>query len=101
MDFGASTYAEKAPRAKVLGEKCGENLAKNFADVRPSISRKIGRKKFHEKSSANSTSHEIRFFHRETPGACWLGAQPLKLQNENRTMHLLGTHNRICTALFE
>ena len=49
-----------------VGEKCGENLAKKFADFRPSISR---RKKFHEKSSTDSTSHEIKFFHRETLGA--------------------------------
>ena len=61
-----------APRAKFLakyftgmGEKCGRNLAKNFADFRASISRKFGRKKLQEKSLANSTSHEIRFFHRE------------------------------------
>ena len=34
-----------------IGEKRGENLAKDFADFRPSISRKIGRKKFHAKAS--------------------------------------------------
>ena len=67
----------KSPESEILvkffpdmGEKCGENLAKNFADFRPSISRTFGRKKFHEKSSANSTSHEIEFFHSETLGAC-------------------------------
>ena len=38
-----------------MGEKHGENSAKNFADFRPSISRKIGHKKSHERSSANST----------------------------------------------
>ena len=53
-----------------MGEKRGENLAKHFADFRPSIYRKIGRKKFHEKSPAKSTSHDIKFFHRETLGAC-------------------------------
>ena len=62
----------KSPETEVLAkffadirEKRGENLARNFADFRPSISRKIGRKKFHENSSANSTSHDIKFFHRE------------------------------------
>ena len=39
-----------------MGEKCGENVVKNVADIRPAISREIGRKKFHKKSSANSTS---------------------------------------------
>ena len=39
------------------GEKCGEHLAKHFADFRPSISRKHGRKKFHGKSSTFSTVH--------------------------------------------
>ena len=52
-----------------MGEKRGEDLAKNFADFRPSVSRKSGRKKFHAKSSTTSTSHEIKFFHRETLGA--------------------------------
>ena len=52
-----------------MGEKRGENLVKNFSDFRPSISRKNRRKKFHEKFSANSTGHEIKFFHRETLGA--------------------------------
>ena len=45
---------ESEVRAKFLtdtGEKRGEILAKDFADFRPSISRKSGRKKFHEKSS--------------------------------------------------
>ena len=45
-----------------IGEKCGENLAKFFADFRPSISRENGRKKFHEKSSTFSTVHQIKFF---------------------------------------
>ena len=56
-----------------IGEKCGEILAKFFADFRPSISRENGRKKFHEKSSTFSTVHQVKFFH------CWnsggLGAQ--------------------------
>ena len=52
-----------------MGEKRGENLAKFFAKFRPSISRRSGRKKFHEKSMTNSTSHETKFFHRETLGA--------------------------------
>ena len=45
-----------------IGEKCGEILAKFFADFRPSISRENGRKKFHEKSSTFSTVHQIKFF---------------------------------------
>ena len=59
-----------------MGETCGENLAKNSADFRPSISRKAGRKKFHEKLAANSTSRETNFFHRETLGG-W-GLRDLK-----------------------
>ena len=66
----------KRPESEILakffadmGEKCGENLAKTFADFCPSISRKIGRIKFHEKSAATFTSHEIEFFHCETLGA--------------------------------
>ena len=50
------------------GEKCGEILAKIFADFRPLISRKRGRKKFHEKSSTFSTRDETKFFHREILG---------------------------------
>ena len=70
----------KSPESEVLAKcfadmgenrKSGENLAKHLADFRPSISRKIGRKKFLTKnSSANSTSHDIKVFHRETLGAC-------------------------------
>ena len=37
-----------------MGEKCGEKMAKLFADFRPSISRKSERKKFHEKLATNS-----------------------------------------------
>ena len=47
------------------GEECGETLAKNVADFRPLISRKSGRKKFHEKSSTFSTRDETKLFHRE------------------------------------
>ena len=46
-----------------IGERCGEILAKFFADFRPSISRENGRKKFHEKSSTFATVHQIKFFH--------------------------------------
>ena len=67
---------DKSPESKIqvkffadIGEKCGEHLAKHFADFRPSISAKNGRKKFHEKSSTNFTIHETKFFHRETLGA--------------------------------
>ena len=56
-----------------LGEKCGEILAKCFADFRPSISRENGRKKIHEKSSTFSTVQQIKFFHCCNSGG--LGAQ--------------------------
>ena len=56
-----------------IGEKCGELLAKFFADFRPSISRENGRKKIHEKSSTFSTVHQIKFFHCCNSGG--LGAQ--------------------------
>ena len=56
-----------------IGEKCGEILAKFFADFRPSISRETGRKEFHEKSSTFSTVHQIKFFHCCNSGG--LGAQ--------------------------
>ena len=66
----------KSPKSETLaktfadmGEKHGENLANFFGDFCPSISRKSVHKKFHEKSSTNSTSHETKFFHRETLGA--------------------------------
>ena len=50
------------------GEKRCEILAKTFAYFRPLISRKSGRKKFHEKSSTCSTRGETNFFHREILG---------------------------------
>ena len=50
------------------GEKRRENLAKNFANFRPLIFRKSGRKKFHEKSSTFSTRDETKFFHRKILG---------------------------------
>ena len=59
----ANSYAEK-PESEILakffadmGENCGEKMAKLFADFRPSISRKSGRKKFHEKLGTNSAGH--------------------------------------------
>ena len=65
----------KSPESEILakffadmGEKCGEKMAKFFADFRPSISKKSGCKKFHEKSATNSAGCEIKFFHRETLG---------------------------------
>ena len=65
----------KSPESEILakffadmGEKCGEKMAKCFADFRPSISRKSGRKKFHEKLATNSAGRKIKFFHRETLG---------------------------------
>ena len=43
-----------------MGEKCGEEMAKMFADFRPSISRKSGHKIFHEKLATNSAGREIK-----------------------------------------
>ena len=50
------------------GEKRSEILAKHFADSRPLISRKSGRKKLHEKPSTFSTREETKFFHSEILG---------------------------------
>ena len=57
----------KAPRAKfwrnfspTWAKKCGEKMAKIFADFRPSISRKSGRKKFHEKLATNSAGRKFK-----------------------------------------
>ena len=65
----------KAPRAKfwrnfspTWAKNAAKKMAKFFADFRPSISRKSGRKKFHEKLATNSAGREIKFFHRETLG---------------------------------
>ena len=55
--------------ANIFADMGGENLAKFFADFRPSISRKSGCKKFHEKSSTNFAGRETKFFNRETLGA--------------------------------
>ena len=67
---GPKLVVPAIPQSEVLAkffeeivEKCGEILAKFFADFRPSISRENGRKKFHEKSSTFSTVHQIKFFH--------------------------------------
>ena len=66
----------KSPESEILakffadmGEKCGEKLAKNFTDFRPSISRRSGRKKFHEKLASNLAGRETKFFHHEALGA--------------------------------
>ena len=50
------------------GKRRGDIAAKLFADFRPFTSRKIGRKKVHEKSSTHSTRNETKLFHRETQG---------------------------------
>ena len=74
----AGIIMPKTPESEILAKcfadmagKSSEILAKNFADFRRSISSKshCGRKKFHGKSSANSTSQETKFFHGETLGA--------------------------------
>ena len=78
----------KSPESKIpakffadMGEKCGEKMAKFFADFRPSISKKRGRKKFHEKLATNSAGREIKFFHRETLG---VGGQEREPPNAKR-----------------
>ena len=61
-----------APRFRYRNTPCAsETFAKSFADFRASISRKSGHKKFHEKSSTNSTSRDTNFFHGER---LWEGA---------------------------
>ena len=74
-----------------VGEKRGENLAKFLADFRPSISKKSGRKKFHEKSSTNSTSHETKFFHCKTLGA-W--------GHKKLSCYLAAPYKRLCYKIF-
>ena len=75
--FFLSKQLCRKPRAKsrqtfspTRAKNAAKLLAKNFTDFRPSISRRIGCKKCHKKSSANSKSHEIRFFHHMPLGAC-------------------------------
>ena len=51
----------------IFQEKWAQERRK-IGDFRPSFSRRSGRKKFHEKSSTNSTGHETKFFHHETLG---------------------------------
>ena len=48
------------------GQKMRRKNGEFFADFRPSISRKSGRKKFHRKLATTSAGREIKFFHRET-----------------------------------
>ena len=53
-----------------LGEKCGEILAKFFADFRPSISRENGRKKFHSQIPRHfPRCNKLSFFTAATLGA--------------------------------
>ena len=73
------SFVPKSPESDVLakcfadtGEKCGENLAKNFADSHPGFLQypgKLAARNFTKKFSANSTGHDMKFFHRETPEA--------------------------------
>ena len=72
-------------------QKCGENLAKQLAAFHSSTSRKSGRKKFHAKSSTDSTSRETKFFNRETLGAEGPKNAPKKIQPPNRKVHLIRT----------
>ena len=60
---------------KETDEKCGEILAKISVDFRPSISREIGRNKFHTNSSTHQDlkfhTAEPKFFHSDTLGVGW------------------------------
>ena len=51
-----------------IGEEGSKKMGEFFATFRPSISRKSGRKKFHEKLATNSAGREIEFFHCEPLG---------------------------------
>ena len=76
-------YPESEIQAKFFadaGEKRSENLAKNFADFCPSISRKSDRKNFHKKTSTFSTRDETKFFHREILG----GGCPKEKTNKHK-----------------
>ena len=66
------------------GEKRSELLARNFADFRPLISRKSGRKKFHEKSMRDET----KFFHREILGVGGPNIMP-SILNKKHTKKLI------------
>ena len=50
-------------------EKRGEILTKHFADSHPLISRKRGRKKFHENCCTFPTRDETKFFHKRDSGS--------------------------------
>ena len=77
------------PQSKVLakffeeiGEKCGEILAKFFADFRPSISREMAAKNFTKNPRHFPQCTKLSFFHCCNSGA--LGAQgaPEKFEKE-------------------
>ena len=61
-----------AANFKETDEKCGEILTKFLVDFRPSISREMGRKKFHTNSSSHQDlefhTAEPKFFHSDTLG---------------------------------
>ena len=73
-------YAER-PRERNSGEilrRHGRKMRRKIGKIFRRLSsfnfqdsgvRRSGRKKFHQKSSTNSTSHETKFFHSETLGA--------------------------------
>ena len=95
--LNARLVMPKSPESEILvkifadiGETCGKHLAKKIADFDPSISRKIGSEKFHQKSSTNSTGHEIKFFHNETLGA-W-GHNELNLEGHSLALSACHLH---------
>ena len=82
-------YAEKSEiLAKVfadMGEKRGENLAKNFAGFVLQFPGKVAARNFTKKSSTSPTSHETKFLHRETLGAWGEGRRHSKVRRPLKT----------------
>ena len=65
-----------------IGEKCGEILAKFFADFRPSISRENGRKKFTKNPRHFPRCTKLSFFTAATLGALGLNNSGVSTKNE-------------------
>ena len=77
LNFPALFVMPKSPESEILvkfSPTPAKTAAKNWRNLSPilvlQVPGKSGRKKFHEKSSTNFTSHETKFFHCET-GSLW------------------------------
>ena len=105
----ATFFMLKSPESEILAifsPTWAKNAAKKWQKCsphfRPLISRKSGRKKFHEKLATNSAGREIKFFHRETPGV-WghdfphLSLAQLKFFFQKRPF----VHNSVCSQFSE